>query len=66
VKAWNLSYADGNRTGTEPSGNLTDWPIQHNRSGPSDRSYTVAVSGPILPICLRLKGPLFRPVLNPI
>jgi hypothetical protein len=46
--------------------NLTDWPIQHNRPGPFGRSYTVALWGPILPVCLRLKGPLFRQILTPI
>jgi hypothetical protein len=62
VKARELAQTDGNRTGTGPVGNLSDWPIQHNRSGPLRRSYTMADSGPILPICLRLKGSLFRPI----
>jgi len=40
VNGWEPVYNPrkhwGNRTGTKPSGNLSDWLSQHNRSGPSD------------------------------
>jgi len=32
---WNPWKHQGNRRGTTPSGNLSDWLSQHNRSGPS-------------------------------
>src|SRR3954471_11629561 len=34
--AVNSPEPHGNRTGTTPSGNLSDWLSKHNRSGPSD------------------------------
>jgi hypothetical protein len=43
----------GNRTRTEPDRNLTDWVIQHNRSGRPDFSFT------LLPAA---KLPLFLPM----
>ena len=34
VKARSRTETTGNRTRTSPDGNLSDWPIQHNRPGP--------------------------------
>ena len=43
--------ATGNRTRTSPDGNLSDWPIQHNRPGPIGPNLSRSA--------LRLNGPLF-------
>src|SRR5262249_17971376 len=57
---------DGNRTGTGPMGNLTDWPIQHNRSDSIGAELYRGAFGPIPPFCLRLNGSLsgrIRPLI---
>jgi len=60
VKARNSNFPTGNRTRTGPAGNLSDWPFQHNRSEPFRPELYHRFQGPIPPICLRLKGSLFR------
>src|SRR5882757_2516894 len=59
AEAWNLNLATRNRTRTGPFGNLSDWPIQHNRLGPSGPNLYRLACG-LTARCLADSPPLSR------